>query len=363
MRIVNTGLAVSLPPSELSRGSFAGSVFTKESLASAPISEEIRLAIDLLAALCVERDVPLRFVARPEIYCEGDTLGWLMERLDGVEDHVSLSDGTAITVIPPLRNHVFFFGLNRQADQMALGRLASRVPEFIASLASQVNTAISFHASTHTVLLPSSLIHGRIPPTTGEYELYGFYLNRLSVEDSINRIALRGLIVFDALTALSKVTYVLLTEVSLTDREFMDILACLVARTFFEPDSGLIIRLAPHKIGDDAAEQQMRDALGALQHSQIAIPRLPASNIFFATADIGDDELSTFKDIDLIVHDSSDFWRHSPQFYAMFSAVRICFRPDHVHQRHFLKLLDDLLGCTSHAIPLGFSPQSQIAGF
>ena len=118
--------------------------FRRSDLAAAEFSPALRIAVELVTGICRESGFEPTFVARPEIFTHGESRAWLDKRLGGVKDHLALSDGTTIRLIPGLRNHVFLFGLGRAADGEALQRLERRAPELFGSLHSQVNTALQF---------------------------------------------------------------------------------------------------------------------------------------------------------------------------------------------------------------------------
>src|SRR5579862_3236976 len=103
MLIRGAGLLVSLPAKELDAFCPTGSIFKDTELRNTPLSVELRLALDVARQACAKRRVPLLIVARPEIFTHGLPLKWLRDRLGGVEDHLCISDGTAVRPIPQLR--------------------------------------------------------------------------------------------------------------------------------------------------------------------------------------------------------------------------------------------------------------------
>ena len=141
-------LAVSLPVRELGRTPLPGSVFGAAALVEAPLSEPLRRALALVSSAARRGGAELLFVARPEIFIYGEGLTWLRATLGPARRHLSLSDGTAVKLIPGLSNHVFFYGLSRRDDSGALRQLMRRAPELLGQFDSQLNTALFLGART-----------------------------------------------------------------------------------------------------------------------------------------------------------------------------------------------------------------------
>ena len=111
-----SGLLVSLPALELRNIALTASLFDRGALIGSRLSDPLQAAIATLDEAQAAK-APLLFVARPEMFTDGATLDWLTARCGGIVDHLDISDGFTIKLLPGFRNHVFFYGLGRREDQ------------------------------------------------------------------------------------------------------------------------------------------------------------------------------------------------------------------------------------------------------
>lgn len=335
-----TGLAISVPAAELDGVKLPGSLFKREDLLAAKLSQELSESIELIVrSLEIGRPTPV-FVARPEMFTDGQSLAWLRARLGPIQDHICISDGSAVRVIPEMRNHVFFHGLGRRTDSAALGRLERRVPELFSTVASQINTAFRFRDEKKTYTPPPIVITSSGVAQSEIAEYYRFYLNPFSIEDSVGRILQKGEVNAPD-RSFSSLTYIAVTEASLDDKAFSKTAALHVARAFFDPTRAVIIRLPR----GDALARRIETTLFSMRHTSVLIPGVTASNVFFVTEDPVLSALASISQtLELLTHDTFDFWRHSPGFYAAFGALRVVVRGGRHNPAKLPGLLADLCG-------------------
>jgi hypothetical protein len=317
------GLAVSVPAKELVNAQLPGSLYAMDCLATADVSPELRRALRQIEAASAGLPREPVFIARPELFTEGVTLAWLQNRLGPIRDHLCLSDGSTIRLIPGMRNHVFFYALGRRSDSDALGRLESRVPELFATLASQVNSALRVTHGNRSYSPPTVVLHQRNESDFAAPSFFRFYFNRHTNEDSIARVqnaAIGGSLARN----FSKLIYVPLTETATSDRHFMHLLSTMIERSYFDPTGGIILGL-PHGQGENATVAARLNSLFAgFQAVPGQIPRLVADNVFVASEDIDPGYARRHADRqELLLHDTFDFWRWTPQSYRAFDKVGI----------------------------------------
>ena len=71
-----------------------------EAVLAGRLSADLRTALLLILRVYYPSRVPVRVVARPEIFTHGDAERWLRARLDNVTQHLCISDGTTIKLLP-----------------------------------------------------------------------------------------------------------------------------------------------------------------------------------------------------------------------------------------------------------------------
>jgi hypothetical protein len=334
------GLLVSLPASELPKIAPTASLFGLPALFEAGLSEPLRAAIATLEALKTR----LLFVARPEMFTGGATLEWLATRCEGIVDHLHISDGSAVKLLPGFRNHVFFHGLGRRDDYDALTRLENRLPEIFSQLQSQINTALSFRWKDKFVQPPTSVMTGVGGADASGFELRRLFLSRHSSEDSAGR-TLSFAPLDPRASPFGEVHYIRLTERALRDPDYTRELASLMTRLFADRRQCAIF-VAP-RLGDATASPHVRlRALAAgLIDGGANLPHATVPNILSATDDLPAEALeSMFGVRRLIVDDADDFWRSPASFYETFESVTV-----YAHRRRhdpiaFQRLLSDVYG-------------------
>jgi hypothetical protein len=327
-------LLVSLPASELPHIALTASLFRPETLFEAAISEALRTALGAIAA-------PLLFVARPEMFTDGATLEWLTTRCEGIVDHLHVSDGSTVKLLPGFRNHVFFYGLGRRQDRDALGRLEKHLPELFAQVHSQVNTALSFRWKD-TLIEPHTLVmSSRGGVDTGDFELRRLFLNRHSPEDSADR-TLSFPVIEPSAPRFRELHYIRLTERGLRDLDCARDIAELAAQLFVDP-TRCVIFIPPRSAV--SSRERLRVLAAALVEGGVHLPAATVPNILTATGDLAVEALEAMSDVRrLIVDDVDDFWRSPASFYETFESVTVYTRRRRHDPIAFQRMLNDAYG-------------------
>jgi len=311
------GLAVSLPARALVNANLPASLFAIADLAGADLPANLLAAIDLIEQECRRRKLPLVFIARPEIFIGAAPLAWLKDRLNGIRNHLCITDGSFLRVIPHMRNHMFHYCLAVAEAADAFARLRLRAPELLSTLGLQVNTAFTAGRRAQPPILA---LPPRGVPTAGETALYRFFLDRRFPERGVARSLAAGVSDPARWKTLSRVTYVPLNETSLHDGAFLDAIGSLLAPAARDPSSGIILGLPEQ----GTVPQRMQTVLAGLCAARSTAPRMDAENIAFAT---GDPAASIRHDggpaIDCIAHAASDFWRQPPKSYAAYATMTV----------------------------------------
>jgi hypothetical protein len=311
-----TGLAISLPGAELAALDLPGSVTEPQPVLDGQLSAELRAALLLVLGACRRRRVPVRVVARPEIFTHGDAERWVRSRLGDVVQHLCISDGTTIKQLPGCRTHVFFYRLGSHDNYAALQRLSVRAPELVACVESQINTALPLGVGVHR-FVPAPLYLTRAvafprPPA----RLLPFFFNRHSAEDSANRIARRGEFAPGQVPEHAEILYLPLTEAALQDAGFARAVTEIIVRAFDRPHHLLVLRLPWAEATPRTLTAQMEAFLPRLRDSGITIPRFCPPNVLLATDDLAEDSpLLAARPWTMMFHESFDFWRHTEAFY------------------------------------------------
>ena len=321
-------LVISVPARELTHVPVTGSVFDTTLMEGAPISAELRIAVDLVTAAYRRGGAtePLRCVARPEIFTHGASLTWLQRTLGSVSRHLCLSDGTSIKLIPQLRNHLFTYGIQSQQRHLDFKKLLRRAPELLAQCDSQLN---SYHRCEYQGLAsePATSPLLRMEPlAAAAVWFFGFYLNRHSLEDSAENMLTWGELDEPPLADFQKITYIPLTEAAANDVHFQRMVAEMVAPIYFDPTKCLLIRL-PMLPSDLTV--RMTIALEGIRRSRVHLPQARSKNIFFLSADLSEESLAPIRSrLKLVLHQTFEFWRYSVPFYAGTHEIFVYLEPE-----------------------------------
>lgn len=310
------GLAISLPGAELGSLELPGSVSEPEAVLAGRLSADLRTALLLILRAYYPSRVPVRVVARPEIFTHGDAERWLRARLDNVTQHLCISDGTTIKLLPGCQTHVFFYRLATYRNYTALQRLSARAPELVARVESQVNTALPLGMGVNRfVPEPIYLTHAATFPRPVA-RLMPFFFNKHSAEDTANRIEHRGEVTLEQVPEYEDLIYLPLTETALHDADFARAVAETVVQAFFRPESLLVLRLPSVEDESNALTAQIHAVLPRLRDTGVTIPRCCPPNVLLATSDLAEDSaLFEASPWTMMFHESFDFWRHTEAYY------------------------------------------------
>lgn len=276
----------------------------------------MRAALLLVLHACRQRGVPVRVVARPEIFTHGEAERWVRERLGAIAEHLCISDGSTIKTLPGCRTHVFFHHLGSLDNWVALRQLSTRAPELMGGVASQVNTALPLGRGALRVRPEPLYLTASLAVPRPAARLLAFFLNRDSPEDSANRIEQRGEVAPAEVAPHEEVLYLPLSETALHDRGFARLVGGIVAETFYRPQRLLVLRLPPVEAAPPPLAARLQALLPGLREGGVTIPRACPPNLLFATADLAEDSaLLTGRRWTMLFHNSFDFWRHTEAFY------------------------------------------------
>jgi hypothetical protein len=320
-------LVISIPPRELAGSPIPGSVFDLADLSERALSADLRLAIDVIVANRPTLAAPVLCVARPEIFTHGVTLDWLKDKLGSAREHICLSDGTSVKLIPYLENHVLTYGLHSHRRHIELRKLAQRAPEIFLQFRTQINSFRQLASKKHVVDPPTRLMLTKKPLRSKAPWFYGFYLNRHSLEDSAERMLGWGALAPPDLDSFENITYIPLTDCASRDPSFQKILARLIAGTYFDSKTCLLIRLPVAE--ELAAETTVRmiTALDGIRAGGLRFPQVQSRTIFLLNGDLPEEVLSPIGSrLSLIVHETFEFWRYTHSLYK--SAARVMFYLD-----------------------------------
>ena len=308
-------MVISLPARELARLTISASVFDMTVVSRAPLSADLRVAVELIcSAYCGAGDAPIRCVARPEMFTHGASLAWLKQKLGPINEHIALSDGSAVKLLPEFRNHVFTYGLQSQRRNNEFKILMRRAPELLGQCTSQIN---SFHrvASHGLASEPTpSLLMFPAPKPVDTVWFYGFYLNPHSLDDSAERMLNWGDLEGPPLADFKEITYVPLTECAVKDASFQRMLAEMIVSIYFDRRKCLLIRLP---LPGFELTERMRIALEGIRGAAAHLPQARSKNIFLLGDDISEASLQHIGPrLVFILHQTFEFWRYSRAVYT-----------------------------------------------
>jgi hypothetical protein len=351
-------LAISIPVLEWKSTRPKGSVFFRRDIPVPLFSPSLVRALDLVSSACAHAGFEPVFVARPEIFTHGESLAWLIAKLGRVRDHLSLSDGGTVKLIPGLRNHVLFYGLSRRVDAEALDRLKRRFPELFDVIHSQVNTALRL-GSRAQAPAPVAIEGAALPATTAAF--YPISLHAFSPTESLRRTWLAGA-QSQLPRGFEELTYVPLTEASLGDPGFITFVASLYDVNYFTPARGLVLRVPETFGGSSELEDRFEASLAALVEGGSHAPLARARNAWLASEDVPAAALAAAAGaVSFLAHDTFDFWRAAPTDYRLFRSRKVIASRDRNLKDEFDHLIAALCGADTEilwrgAASVGFDP-------
>jgi hypothetical protein len=331
------GLLVSMPGAEIASLALPGSLCQLHDVLGAVISSELRAALHLLRDYHVPGEFEIQCLLRPELFLCGRAQAWLRSRTEGIFHHLCLSDGTTLKPLPPFETHIFFYRRAFRESFRALERLFRRAPELPETLHGQINSQFSFTLGSQTSR-PLPMYLGALSPFDGaKARLLPFFLNRHSAEDSANQIPLQNPIMLNALDGFSALQYILLTETALMECGFTSIFGHLLIEAFFTPATLLILRLPSVSEGQSSLKRQLAMISASFRKAGTHLPHTVPKNIILATTDL-EESHSLFKrwPLEIIVHESYEFWRYTKGFYESAAQVTLISSADVLPGRGFL---------------------------
>jgi hypothetical protein len=342
--LTGKGLLVSLPATELNGFAPSGSLFGVEELAGATLSDDLRAALELAVEACAKRRDRVVLATRPEMFTHGASLAWLQAKLGGIQDHLMLSDGRAVKPVAAMRNHLFLYRHASARSRGAFARLASQVPELIATLDSQVNTTVSVRIGAKRVAPPAWLLQSRPRPDERGAVRWYSYLNEASVDASLERMLEAAAQATPKPKPLRRLSYVPLTESAVRDPATLRYVATLIRQACAQSGSCVLLG-APRIEGASAGDAAALKA--AIEFARAATPKsakspLPVAFVTEApTRDLFSDwSLAT----NLVMPESFAYWRHAPDYYAGFKKIAVFGATAKLDRPPFLKLLTEAFG-------------------
>jgi hypothetical protein len=317
------GLLVSLPATELNGFAPSGSLFGVEELRKVTLSEELRSAIDIAAQLCAKRRAPLLLSTRPEMFTHGASLAWLKDRIGGTQDHLIISDGSAIRPISDMRNHLFLYRTGIVANARAFARLAKHVPEIIATMHSQVNTGFAVRLARKAVTPRPWLLQAQTRPAKDSAARYYPYVHDVTLDACLQRTLAAAPTDTMKQSLFRHLTYIPLTEAACADRVTVRSVAQLIHRAHTQPGYGVLLRTPSLEGIASPREAAIKKAIEFVLGAGLK-KATPVSQVLFVTEDPTPKALAGLSAVtDLVLPQSFAYWRHSPEYYAHFKKLAV----------------------------------------
>ncbi len=314
MTLLASRLALSLPAAELQHVDLPGAVFCARQLDALPISIRLRQAVQLAALHCEE----LICIARPEMHAHGAARAWLAHRLDDVHEHVGISDGSAIKLIPGLRNHVFFHALDLRDGFSALQRLLRRAPEACHGLDSQINSAFTIARAGPGRMPVSRLLLPDMQPLGKQAmpALLPLCLDPSSIETSVHHL-LRHPARLPPLDDFERIVYAPLSQTALCTPRGRRVIKRLIRNACLDSRHCLLLRLPRIDDRNDAdTSAALLWSLTLLHELNLPLPTRPLDNIILCGGDLPEALLHQHADrIELRIDNTFHFWQYSAALY------------------------------------------------
>ena len=359
--LFDKGLVVSLPAREFADAPLQGALWEAETVLSQNLPGGLRAAVQLLRDHVEAEGGRLVFILRPEIFTHGEPLAWLNARLGEIEDHLSLSDGVVVHLLPGRRNHLFFYRGGQAEAVAALKRLAVRAPELAPQLVSQINSCLSFGEGKAKYTPRPVLLQAASQVFAGMASFREFYFNDCGIEDSVARNELAGDLPTDALVSYDEITYIPVTDLAAADPGFNLYVAQRIRAALRTPERLLLLG-APLAVGkEDTVPRMLTRLLRGLQAYGGVLPRAVLRNVVIATALLGADELPKAK-LDLVVPEGFEFWRLPRDYYSRFGRISVVLPRQRNVPPEWLAMLTAAFGARPKMEELEPSPRTIRAG-
>jgi hypothetical protein len=314
---------ISVPPHEVSRHALSGSIVPASEILGNSVSHDLAVALSLLRC-AYGKGTELRVVVRPEMFTHGTTLAWLRAQIGTTDEHLCLSDGEAIRVLPGMKNHVFFYRMGQASAVEGFLRLRRRAPELLAGLASQVNTALALVPGQakrpRTILLP-------LAPDGDEGLTLPFFTARHPVERDARALAGQNTV---ALPASQALTYTVVNDAALQSISFVVGLINQITRAYMNPVHILVIGIPPAPEPENA----LIPILSALCRHAFTLPSGVPPNVFLHVGGGAALPGSVFAGQSrLVAYEAETFWQRTAAFYAPFSVATLLREDESPHHR------------------------------
>ena len=321
-----SSLLVSIPGSQIAPLALPGSVFAWRHLRDALLTPDLRLALLLVMQAAAARRTKVRFVARPEIFTHGRARAWLDERLGDVEDHLALTDGETLRILPGLRNHMFFYARGMPVPEAALRRLLAVAPEAFAGLASQINGTVAVRLDGRWTRPPAHGLGFAVTPSPEPARLAPFLSHPGNPDKAAALCAEAAADLAEAPAPDGPVHYIPLSGSALGDRAMLDLLMRLLPRAALgaEPQPVLLGLPAPDS-ADTPLENRIALVLRALAAAGMPFSRVDFSRIErwcvrFVTAPPSAEAL---RGGTITLHPAVPFWRLGVDLFAAAGQVEV----------------------------------------
>ncbi|PWS37445.1 hypothetical protein DFH01_11465 [Falsiroseomonas bella] len=333
------GIAISLPGRHAAGLQVSGSVFAPEELGGAVLPPELRLAADLVVEAARSRGLPVRFVARPEVFTHGILAETLAARLEGATDHVALCDGTAFRPLPGLRNHLFFYRRGVPQAWQQMRRLVEVAPELFLGVASQINGTLAFRFEGAWHRPPVTLLAFEETPRITPAAILPVFCNPGDPEGSA-----AGALAEEAAEDApplppDPLRYVPLTEAMLADADFTRVLAERLLGAMMRDEAPLVLQLPLLAAGSGDIAEQIAAVVRALGRTGVTFPRHAGASVRWATAPL---ELDLLRGASILVHPGLDFWRLGRDIWHAAGEIEIV--QDGPAGASFLRLFGEWIG-------------------
>jgi hypothetical protein len=346
-----TGLAISLPAQALAALALPGSVVAADSVLEGPLPPLLKAALRVVTLACRDINAPALLVARPEVFTNGPALSWLRGQLGSITDHLAISDGSTLALLPGLCNHLFFVSPGDAEATARLGRLLAWAGELPGQFSSQVNTSLHFRLGSQAFAPQTIWLQARAANLPAAPEFLPFYLNPDSLDDSLHRLGLATPLSAAQLSGFRSVTYVRFTTAAAQNKLFCREIVRRMLNAITAPEH-LVLLGAP---ACDSSSASLSSLLRGLLSCGARLPRALLPNVLIAPQPVGSALLPN--ETSLILPESFEFWHLPPSYYAGFKHLLLATsQPAHA------ALFTQSLGRAPEVLPLAPPPRGTFDG-
>lgn len=315
-------LLISVPSYELNRMGPLGSVFDAKKLENAPFSQGLNHALQIVQQALAPNYSKVLCVSRPEMFTHGESLAWLQERTEGAQDHLYLSNGQAMKLLPGFNNSLFVYGLDRQSGNEQFRTLLRRAPELLGEFTQRFNCLHDGPTDWRQPANNWALLQAPLPPSELSW-YYPFYMNRHSNNDSAERMLRWGSSEPPPLAPYRDLRVFWCGEAALHDQHFCHALGQAVIETSRQPHSGLMLVMPTFENEEGGILQRMGSTIDGLRRSGLCIPRVRIDNVMLMT-DLPEGMLHGLPiPFELNLHETAPMWQYTHDFYAQANTINL----------------------------------------